>query len=239
MQLLQCRGCATGSAGHHGVGGIGQGLHFAHGVHGCKWLAVDHVAQEADGGGAAHTGHANGGILRLRGVGGVVVGCAVCVVLDGFVGVHDGLQLRTVTRLRAGDGGTVECAVDGRDVGFCDARHASCSVGLCGDRWGLRAVVLGCVTQDGQLDGVFVFFGDLSHRNGTDRARTQCTRKNRGDHANGGRAGDDSTVQSQGADDLLYKGCAVCQFGNGEILASTACDVFVDGTVLQLGVDRA
>ena len=88
------RGCV-----HHRLHRISQGLQFGHGVDGCPIGGdavavgcVEDIAQQAFLLKGVHAAHAQGGVLRLRGVDAVVVGHTVCALQDSGVGVDDGLQ---------------------------------------------------------------------------------------------------------------------------------------------------
>ena len=137
----------AGVAVHHGLHGVGQCLQLRHGVHVGSVLAVDHIAQQADFFGHVHTAHTDGGVVRLRRVGGVV-GRAIGVGQDGVEAVHDGLHFGRCVGLCTRDVGIVERVVDRGQVASTDAGHAHGVVLRCVGDGGRGGVVL-CGRFDG------------------------------------------------------------------------------------------
>ena len=120
-QRFELRLC--GVTGHHGLHSVGQGLHLGHGVHIGQRFGVDHIAEQGDFLGAVHAIDADGSVVGLRRVGGVV-GHAIGVAEDGVVAVHDGLHFGCGVGLCAGDVCVVQGAVDGGQVLGGHTRHA-------------------------------------------------------------------------------------------------------------------
>ena len=142
-----------GVAVHHGLHSVSQYLYFAHAVHGVGCFAVDHIAQQADFLCGVHTVHTDGGVVRLRGVGGVV-GRAIGVGQDGVEAVHNGLHLGRCVGLFAGDFGIVQGVVDRGQVLRCDTGHAQGVVLRRAGRGGRGGVAVRCTSNGGQgVDG--------------------------------------------------------------------------------------
>ena len=121
MQLRHRHGARACRVGHDGGDGVGQGLHLGHGVHVGADFAADHIAQEGFFDAGGDTGHADGGVLRCRGVCTRVWGGPVGFGQNSVVGIDDGLHFNAGIGEFTIDGGAGQRVLNGGEVVGIDA----------------------------------------------------------------------------------------------------------------------